>query len=155
MLNRIKDFFVDHNARPGGAGGHHTVDEFHLAAAALLVEAASVDGDFDADERARVTEFAERGLGLSDEEAQTLLTAAETVAGSATQLFGFTSAIKNGFSYEERVELVETLWEVVYADGKADAYEQQLMRRIGGLIYVTDRDRGLARKRVLNRIGGG
>ena len=153
MLNRIKDFFVDHNARPGGAGGYHTVDELHLAAAALLVEAASVDEDFDQEERQRIIEFAERQLGLNTEEAQTLLTAAQTKVGAATQLFGFTSAVKNRFSYEERVELVEALWEVVYADGKADAYEQQLMRRIGGLIYVTDRDRGLARKRVLNRLG--
>lgn len=155
MLNRIKDFFVDHNARPGDAGGHHTVDEIHLAAAALLVEAASIDEDFDDQERAHILAFANNQFGLSDEEANTLLAAAETAVGKSTQLFGFTSAIKNRFSYEERVELVETLWAVIYADGKADAYEQQLMRRIGGLIYVTDRDRGLARRRVLNRLGGG
>ena len=86
--------------------------------------------------------------GLRDE----IRDAAETVAGNSTQLFGFTTAVKNNFSYQERVELVETLWEVIYADGKADAYEQQLMRRIGGLIYVTDRDSGLARRRVRNRI---
>lgn len=155
MINRIKAFFVDHKARPGGEGGHHTVDEIHLAAAALLVEAASIDTDFDDTERARILDFAEHRLGLNTEEAESLLAAAETAVGKATQLFGFTSAIKNNFSYEERVGLVETLWEVVYADGKADPYEQQLMRRIGGLIYVTDRDRGLARKRVLARLGGG
>ncbi len=152
MINRIKAFFVDHKGRPSGAGGHHTADEFHLAAAALLVEAASIDGAFDDSERARILDFAERRLELSDEEAKTLLLAAETAVGNTTQLFGFTSTIKNSFSYEERVELIETLWEVVYADGTADPYENQLMRSIGGLIHVTDRDRGLARKRVLERI---
>jgi len=155
MINRIKEFFLDQNARPGSGGGRYTVDEFHLAAAALLVEAACVDGTFDASERSRIVDFAERRLGLNGEETQTLLSAAENVVSDSTQLFGFTSTIKNGFSYEERVALVEALWEVVYADGEADAYEQQLMRRIGGLIYVTDRDRGLARKRVLDRLGHG
>ena len=58
---------------------------------------------------------------------------------------------KHGFSYEERVALMETLWEVVYADGHADPFEDQLMRRIGGLIAVTDRDRGHARKRAQSR----
>ena len=70
------------------------------------------------------------------------------VVGESTQLFRFTTEVKNNFSYQERVELVETLWRVIYADGKADEYESQLMRRICGLIYVTDRDSGLARKRV-------
>ncbi len=152
MINRIKAFFVDHQAQPGGAGGHHTVDEFHLAAAALLVEAATIDTTFDDAERGKILDFAEHRLGLNDEEARTLLDAAETVAGNSTQLFRFTTSVKNKFSYQERVELVETLWEVIYADGKADPYEQQLMRRIGGLIYVTDRDSGLARRRVRNRI---
>ena len=155
MLNRIKTFFVDRDAQPDSAGGHHTVDEFHLAAAALLVEAASIDTDFDAAERDKILEFAERSLGLSGDEAETLLAAAETAVGNTTQLFGFTTAIKNNFSYEERVELIETLWEVVHADGTVDEYESQLMRRIGGLIYVTDRDRGLARKRVLARLSNG
>ena len=152
MINRIKAFFVDRDAQPGGDGGHHTVDEIHLAAAALLVEAAGIDGAFDDAERARILDFAGRRLGLNEAEANTLVQAAETAVGNTTQLFGFTSTIKNNFSYEERVELIETLWEVVYADGAADAYENQIMRSVGGLIHVTDRDRGLARKRVLERL---
>ena len=45
------------------------------------------------------------------------------------------------------------LWEVVYADGIAHAYEANLLRRIGGLLYAPDRDQGAARKRVLARLG--
>ncbi len=155
MIDRIRQFFIERRARPGAEGGHHTVDELHLAAAALLVEAASIDQDFDQAERGHILSFAESRLGLSADEARTLLTAAETAVGQATQLHGFTSQIRNRWAYEERLQLVETVWEVVYADGRADEYESQLMRRIGGLIYVTDRDRGLARKRVLARIDGG
>lgn len=143
---------MDRGAKSGAADGHHTVDEIHLAAAALLVEAASIDAEFDAAERARIIAFAENRLGLDADEAHTLIAAAETAVGDATQLYRFTSAVKDNFSYGERVGLIETLWEVVYADGEADAFESQLMRRVGGLIYVTDRDRGEARKRVLARL---
>lgn len=153
MINRIREFFVEREAVAATPGGHHTVDEIHLAAAALLVEAATIDTNFDAEERARILAFAENRLGLSADEARTLVAAAETAVEDATQLFRFTSAVKDNFSYDERVALIETLWEVVYADGEADAYENQLMRRIGGLVYVTDRDRGLARRRVLARRG--
>ncbi len=155
MINRIKSFFVDHDARSDAADGHHTVDEFHLAAAALLVHAASVDDEFDDGERATIMTLIETRLELSPEETLALFDAAREAADRSIQLHGFTQAVKNGFSYDERVELIEMLWEVAYADGKLDEFESQLMRRIGGLIYVDDRDRGMARKRVLERLGKG
>ncbi len=153
MINRIKSFFVDHHARTDTADRHHTVDEFHLAAAALLVHAASVDAHFGDDERATIMRLIETRLELTPEEARALFDAAHQAADRSIQLHGFTHAVKNGFSYDERVGLIEMLWEVVYADGKLDEFESQLMRRIGGLIYVDDRDRGMARKRVLERLG--
>jgi uncharacterized tellurite resistance protein B-like protein len=128
-------------------------NEQQLAAAALLVEVATVDARFDASERQRIIDFVRSRFSLSETEAKALLDAAQAEVKGATQLYAFTSAIKNGFSYDDRVALIETLWEVVYADGKADPFENQLMRRIGGLICVTDRDRGLARKKVLARCG--
>jgi uncharacterized tellurite resistance protein B-like protein len=126
-------------------------DEKQLAAAALLVEVATIDANFDDLERQRIIDFVRSRFSLSDVEAMALLEAAQSEVDGAIQLYAFTSAIKNGFSYEDRVALMESLWEVVYADGKADPFEDQLMRRIGGLICVTDRDRGLARKRVTTR----
>jgi uncharacterized tellurite resistance protein B-like protein len=126
-------------------------DEKQLAAAALLVEVATIDANFDDLERQRIIDFVRSRFSLSDAEAMALLEAAQSEVDGAIQLYAFTSAIKNGFSYEDRVALMESLWEVVYADGKADPFEDQLMRRIGGLICVTDRDRGLARKRVTTR----
>ena len=153
MINRIKSFFVDHHARTDATDGHHTVDEFHLAAASLLVHAASVDARFDDDERATILRLIETRLELSPEEAGALFEAAHQAVDRSIQLHGFTHAVKNGFSYDERVGLIEMLWEVVYADGKIDEFEAQLMRRVGGLIYVNDRDRAMARKRVLDRLG--
>ncbi len=65
----------------------------------------------------------------------------------------FTRVVKDSFSHAERVELIEMIWEVVYADGERHDYEDSLMRRIAGLIYVSDRERGEARRRALARLG--
>jgi len=126
-------------------------DGRQLAAAALLVEVATVDARFDAEERARILAIVRDRFSLGGDAAEALLAAARAKVDGSTQLYAVTTAIRNGFTYEERVALMESLWEVVYADGRADPFEDQLMRRIGGLICVTDRDRGQARKRAQRR----
>lgn len=153
MINRIRNFLIERKAVAVAPDGHHTVDELHLAAAALLVHAASADASFDDVERAHILDIAMNHLELSREEAETLLAAAEQAADQSPQLLGFTRAIKDNFDEEERIRLIEMLWEVVYADGQVDDHESHLMRRIGGLLYVSDRDRGLARRRVRHRLG--
>jgi len=153
MIDLFRKMFGEGGAAGGGRTPHGT-DERQLAAAALLVEVAKVDSTFDEAERTRVLAYVRERFSLGDAEARTLLDTAQAEVDGATQLYAFTTAIKNGFSYEERVALMETLWEVVYADGQADLFEDQLMRRISGLIAVTDRDRGHARKRAQQRRGG-
>ena len=81
-----------------------------------------------------------------------LIKEAEAAARNSGQLYEFTRVINDNYSPEERVELMELLWEVVYADGEVHDMEAGLLRRIGGLIYVSDRDRGLTRKRVAHRV---
>ena len=66
----------------------------------------------------------------------------ETAASESAELFHFTRIINERLSFEERVEIIEMLWEVAYADGVLDEYEDSLLRRVGGLIYVPDRERG-------------
>jgi uncharacterized tellurite resistance protein B-like protein len=77
------------------------------------------------------------------------MAAAATRAREMTQLHGTTADIAAGMSPEERIGLIEMLWDVAYADGVLDPEEDLLIRRIAGLIYVSDRDRVLARQRVM------
>ncbi len=118
-----------------------------VAAAVLMVEAAHLDGNFDEAEKATIHMVLKRHFSLSQEEADELVGVAIAEQEEADHLHRFTSAIKNGFSESERAELIELLWEVVYADGELHAYESNLLRRVGGLIYGSDRERGEARKR--------
>ena len=138
---------------PAGGGTRHDTDELQLAAAALLVEAARMDGDVADAELDTIHMLLRERFALSDAEASALLAAARDSAEAAAELWSYARVIKDRFDAEERIALVEMLWEVAYADGVLHDYEAHLLRRIAGLIYVSDRDRGAARKRVLARLG--
>lgn len=150
MIGRIREFLA-------GAGqpapGRRAVEELRLAAAALLVEAARMDGVFGESERATVRRLLEDRFALPADEANELLEMAEAETMRSTHLFGFTQTVKNGYAPEERVAMIEMLWEVAYADGELHHYEANLLRRVAGLIHVPDPVSGAARKRVLARLG--
>ena len=103
-------------------------------------------------EQAAIDKLLREKFALRDEEARSLHDLAVTEQSEANQLLGFTRTIKDRYSLEERIELIEMIWEVVYADGELHDYEANLLRRLGGLLYVSDRERGDARKRVLARL---
>jgi len=128
-------------------------DPVRLATAALLVEAASLDGNYDAMERTRIEHLLARRFELDEAAVEALLAAAERRMADSVQLEPFTRAVKNASTEPERIELIEMAWEVAYADGTLDDYEANLMRRLGGLLGIADRDVGAARKRVLSRLG--
>ena len=154
MIDRIKSLLSlgRPSASETGEGITAPADR-HLALAVLMVEAAYSDGSFDAVERTTISGLAQRCFDLNETEVASLLSAAEELHRSAVDLVRFTRVVKDSFAPEERVEVIEMLWEVAYADGVLHDYEANLMRRVGGLIYVTDRDRGDARRRVLERLG--
>ena len=153
MINRVKALFAERGGRPHGGGERHSDEELRLAAAALLVEAALMDDCFDQAERETVRRLLGARFGLAPEEADDLIAEAESAVAESAQLHAFTRVVKDHFSQEERVGLIEMLWEVAYADGELHDFEASLLRRVGGLIYVTDRERGAARKRVMARLG--
>jgi uncharacterized tellurite resistance protein B-like protein len=132
----------------------HGGDELQLAVAALLLEAAVVvDGDFDPHEREIVRRLLQRCFSLAPDDAQLLIAAAERRVDTSAQLFGFTRTVNSRVSRERKIEIIEMLWEVAYADGVLDPLEDTLLRRIAGLIDVSDHERGEAKRRVLQRLG--
>ena len=152
MFERLKRLLTEPSPRTGDAR-EHSFEEKQLAAAALMVEAAGLDDDFDANERARIETLLQDHFSLTPTEAGELLAAGEQASTNSVEWQGFTRAIKDGFEPEERIALIEMLWEVAYADGQLHDYEASLIRRITGLLYVSDRDSGEARKRVRTRLG--
>jgi uncharacterized tellurite resistance protein B-like protein len=154
MVSFIHDFLF---RRKGEApdGEPHEQAELRLAAAALLVEAAKLDGAFDDAERARVAALLNERFGMEPADIAVLIEAAEEETDLAGGLYGFTKEVRSNFDHEERVSMIEMLWDVAYADGTLHDFESNMLRRVAGLLYVTDRESGEARKRVLSRLSEG
>jgi len=137
-------------------GGSHSLrdeDRLTVAVAALLVELARVNDGTDTRKRAVIRRLLCARFGIDDAKAETLLAAAERSEAEATGVYGFVKEVVDGMTPDERIGLVEMMWEVVFTDGGLDPDQDALVRRIAGLIYVGDRDRGEARHRVLARLG--
>jgi uncharacterized tellurite resistance protein B-like protein len=137
------------------AGSKGKEEAFRVAAAALLVETASVDDRFDEAERAVIGRLLQERFGVAADEARRLLQEGQRSRDASAQLYGFTRAVNERLDPAGRIALIEMLWEVALADGVLDPFEDTLLRRVGGLVDVPDRERGLARQRVLARRGAG
>ena len=137
----------------GAAATARGPDALQLAAAALLVEAARMDDDYNATERALIASLLRERFDLDDDDTEALVAAADAATEDLVEVYGFARRVKDAFTPEERVRMIEMLWEVVYADGEVHDHEANLLRRVAGLIYVSDRESGDARKRVLDRRG--
>ena len=137
----------------GGDGQPDDPDELQLAIVALLVQAARMDDRFDEAERATIERLLASRFGLGAERIRALLALAEYRAETSSQLFSFTQLVVERLAPPERVQVIEMLYEVVYAGGTIDPDEDALIRRIAGLIYVPDVERGAARKRARQTLG--
>lgn len=130
-----------------------TLDPRLVAAAALMVEAASLDGQFAGQERERIERLLVERFHLAPEIAVQLLDEAQSHARDSAGWHGFTTAVKEGFDHQGRIGLIEMLWEIVYADGRLHDYEASLLRRVAGLLYVSGAESAEARERALARLG--
>lgn len=130
-------------------------ERLYLAAAALLVEAALVDGAIDEAERAAIARVLADRFALTAGEGAGLMADAEAKAHASVGVYRPISAIRDALAAEERVAVVEMLWEVVYADAVLHDYEANLLRRVAGLLHVGDAECGVVRRRVLARLEAG
>lgn len=126
-------------------------DDARLALAALLVRIARSDGSYDEVEVARIDALLAKRYGLPAPEVAALRADAETLEQEAPDTVRFTRAIKDAVPYEDREHVIESLWEIVLADGERDHEEDALLRMIAPMLGVNDRDSNLARKRVEDR----
>ena len=124
-----------------------------LALAALLVRIARADDHYDAVERERIDRILTARYGLDGPAAAALRAEAETVETEAPDTVRFTKAIKDGVEYDQRIGVIEAMWDVVLADGHRDEDENAMMRMIPPMLGVNDRDSNMARMRVEKRRG--
>ena len=117
--------------------------------AALLVHAAKIDENFTEEEKKIIKKVIIDLNKINSDQADDLLKLAEQKETEANQIVGFTKEIKK-YSKEFKLKIVEIIWKIVYSDGKSDDYESNLIRRICGLLYISDKDNGIIKSKVQN-----
>ncbi|CAA0098337.1 Uncharacterised protein [Halioglobus japonicus] len=107
-----------------------------LAAAALMVETARADFNESSVEMTTLAALLPSVLALESSEVESLVAAAQESVEDATSLYEFTRVINEGWSLDQKVQLISAMWAVAYADGDVDKYEEHLIRNVADLIYV-------------------
>ena len=123
----------------------------NILIAALLIHAAKIDLHY-TDVEKRIIKKAIMDLdNLSSNEAEEILNESERKEKESNQIIEFTREIKK-YPMEFRLKIIEIIWKIVYSDGTKGAYEANLMRRICGLLYVSDKDNGIIKTKIQNSI---
>ena len=115
-------------------------ESLQTATALLLMEIARADHDISEQERVAIQRIIERQHAVTPEQALETVQAAEKQSGEVTSLHPFTSMLNRECSMEDRIGIVSLLWEVTFADGRIDAHEEHLVRRVADLLHVPHRE---------------
>lgn len=137
--------------RPPAAPSELPYPRPDLAVAALLIEAAQVDGSIPESERQVIRRLIRDHFHLPETESDTLLRIAEGEFAAALDDWVFTQAVRENFSMEERGTILEMLWQVVYADGTLVHFEDALLHRIAKALHLSDDEADAARERAYAR----
>ena len=123
-------------------------DDYRLAAAAMLVHAAAIDGEMSQSERDKLHAVIKQRFALDDATTDELITKATAAEHEAVDLYHFTHLLNRALNEDGRAKIVEMMWEIVYADGQRDELEDNLIWRAADLLGVSANERIALRRRV-------
>jgi|ERR1041385_1585371 uncharacterized tellurite resistance protein B-like protein len=128
-------------------------DPLRLATAAILLDIAYADGTFTPAEDGDIVAFLERAFALADDEARDLIAAAAEIRARTIDHFALTNYIRKNSALGERIEIVRTMWRMVYGDGKLTDYENYLVRKLADLLGLEHHVMIGAKVDVLRELG--
>ena len=122
----------------------------YLKVAALLIHAAKIDEDYSLNEES-IIKRALIKIGADEKIINDLIYNAKVIEANANQILDFTKEIKK-MDNGKKIKIVETLWQIIFSDKKADIYETSLMRRIAGLLYIDNKIMGDIKEKIKSKI---
>jgi len=150
MFEAFKHFvgeFVDGGKHPSQFGD----DDYRLAAAALLVHAAAIDGEMSQSETDKLRAVIKQRFNLDDAATTELIEKATAAEHQAVDLYHFTHLLNSTLDEQGRTRIIEMMWEIVYADGQRDELEDNLLWRAADLLGVSPRERIELRQRIAQK----
>ncbi len=151
MLKLFLDIFTN-NVNKNDSVHDDSNHALGLAAAALMFEISQADNNIQQEERQVIHLAIRSEFGLSEQEADTLMTSAEKEVDNAISLYDFTRVLNQELSQAERKRILELLWKVAYADRVVDKYEEYFIRKIADLLYISHKDYIKAKHRAADSI---
>ena len=129
------------------------LDENAFTITCVLVEAALVDENFGSEEKKIITKIIKNHFKINNvKDIKKIIDKAIKTIEENSDLITFTKKIKQNWSIEKRIEVIEMLWKVCLVDGILEPYEDMLIRRVSGLIYVDDKNRNIAKVNALKKL---
>ncbi len=147
MFEAFKNFisdFVEGEKHPS----QFAEDDYRLAAAALLVHAAAIDGEISPSEGEKLRAVLKKDFALDEASTNELIEKATAVERESVDLYHFTHQLNRSLNEAGRARIIEMMWEIVYADGRRDELEDNLLWRAADLLGVSPRERIELRRRI-------
>ena len=139
MINKIKELITKF-------GNKEEIEEkpdlsqLNNACAALLVEIAFADKEFNETEKTSLKQTLMETYAIEEADIDEIIKDAENTVAESTSLYGYTRIVNDEFEYDDKLSLLKNLWKVAYADGNLDKYEEHLIRKISDLIHISHSD---------------
>lgn len=150
-LSSLIDRFKHGLSNPADTHPQH--DPIRLATAAVLLEIAHADGKFTAPEGGDLAAYLQKAFDLGADSARELMDAAAEIRNQTIDYFAITNSLRRNTSLEERIDIVKTMWRIVYADGRLSDYENYLVRKLADLLGLEHRVMIAAKVAVLEERG--
>ena len=139
MIKKIKDLIANYS-REYKVEETSVLVKLNEACAALLVEIAFADKEFDLNERESLKKSLIESYNLEVDTIEEIVKDAENTVAESTSLYEYTRTVNDEFEYSDKLNLLENLWKVAYADNILDKYEEHLIRKISDLIHISHSD---------------
>jgi uncharacterized tellurite resistance protein B-like protein len=147
MIESIKQLFSE-KMQPIKEENQPRQDNISIATCALLLEMAHADSEFSSEEKKQILSTLVESFNLAEKDAKDLLELAEQERKESLDLWQFTNLINENYSRENKLKIVETLWKVIYIDGKVDQHEDYLIRKLTNLLNLQHEDMITAKLKI-------
>jgi uncharacterized tellurite resistance protein B-like protein len=146
LLNSLKNLFQQTDVNTT-----ESVDELYLLCG-IMMEAANIDGSVDKEEIDKISKVLVENFNEDEVAVSNVVEKCMNELSDNKSLHFFTSRINKTFQNEKKIILIEILWEIILADGKIHDFESNLIRRLAGLLYVSDYECGKAKQKTLAKL---
>lgn len=111
-------------------------ERIQIATAVILLEVANADDEFSQEEQSRIVNILKSEFSIDDESAQELLRISDERRNGSIDIWHFTNIINENYSNEEKLRIIENVWQVIYADGRLDRYEDYIVHKLSSLLHI-------------------